>query len=252
MRITYDNGKVLTISGTDIPEPERVIAIDCSRSILSNLNWISKCTSLQTLYCEINKLTSLNGLENCTALKTLYCSKNKLVSLKGLENCTSLQTLWCTENKLTSLTGLENCTVLQNLVCKKNKLVSLQGLKNCTSLQRLWCNENNLTSLAGSENCKSLQNLYCEGNNLTSLPVFLTEFRSLHRFLYDNNPIETIPVQVVRFIQRIGNKQTSKYRVYTDGQNVHNSAIAKSIKTSINNLMNQPVNKSAQLKMIFT
>ena len=147
----------------------------------------------------------------------------------------------CSYNILTSLEGLENCTALTELDCSYSLLASLEGLENCTALTELICSCNSLTSLEGLENCTALTRLVFHSNNLTSLPPFLTGFRRLAYIDDRDNPIETIPLQVERFLQRIEDRQGSGVRLYTDGQNVHDSAVVKSVRTSLTEILKEEV-----------
>jgi Leucine-rich repeat (LRR) protein len=160
-----------------------------------------------------------------------------------LENCTALTELECSENRLTSLEGLENCTALTKLVCRDNDLTSLRGLENCTALTELDCSGNHLPSLEGLQNCTALTKLDCCINDLATLPQFIVNFRRLQTVDFIYNQIDYLPLQVQRFLQRIENRQTSMVRVYSDGQNVHNSTIVNSIKASLSEILSEEVVK---------
>jgi Leucine-rich repeat (LRR) protein len=188
-------------------------------------------------------LASLRGLENFSALTKLQCIGCGLTSLRGLENCTALTELDCSGNDLTSLEGLENCTALTKLDCTDNSLTSLEGLENCTTLTELDCSGNKLTSLEGLENCIVLTKLDCCINELSVLPEFIVNFRRLEYVEYIYNQIEYIPLQVQRFLERVKNRQASMVRVYSDGQNVHNSTIVNSIKVSLSEILSEEVVK---------
>jgi len=83
----------------------------------------------------------------------------------------------------------------------------------------------------------NLEYLELSNSNLTSLPLSLRNCRRLEMFYYDNNPIEYIPPQVQRFLNRMKNRAIQS--ISKDNQNVHNSAIQSSLNTSISNLMKE-------------
>jgi hypothetical protein len=152
----------------------------------------------------------LDGVEHLTNLTRLYCNNNQLRSLNGIEHLTNLTNLHCDGNQITSLNGIENLTNLTSLVCYTNQLTSLDGVEHLTNLTRLYCNNNQLTSLNGIQNLRQLGHLR-----------------------YDNNPIEHIPPNIIRILNRIQNGQN----VYGDGQNVHNHSIQESIRTSVKKIL---------------
>jgi Leucine-rich repeat (LRR) protein len=177
---------------------------------LDSLVGIKNITNLKILYCSYNQLGSLAGIENLTNLTTLYCGSNQLKNLLGFENLTNLTTLYCIGNQLSSLAGIENLTNLTELDCIGNQLSSLAGIENLTNLTELDCSYNQLGSLVGIENLTNLKVLY-----------------------YSDNPIDHIPPNLLRRLNKIKNGQN----IYADNQNVHNHSIQKSIRESIQNIL---------------
>ena len=203
------------------------------------MDWIQthtneKNTNIKKLYCYSNQLTSLpTELGLCTQLQYLYCSHNQLTSLPTeLGLFTQLQYLYCSYNQLTSLPSeLELFTQLQIFDCSYNQLTSLPTeLGLCTQLHRLYCDNNQLTSLPTELGlCTQLRTLVCFGNNLTSLPTELGLCTQLQYLDYSNNPIEYIPPNIVRLLNRNMNTQ----HIYNDTQSVHNHSIQQGIRNGI-------------------
>jgi Leucine-rich repeat (LRR) protein len=75
----------------------------------------------------------------------------------------------------------------------------------------------------------NLIKINCCINRLVSLPVTWTRLINLRTIYYNNNPIEYIPPN----IQRIINRQLMGQNIYNDAQNVHNHNIQTSIYKSI-------------------
>ena len=125
----------------------------------------------------------------------------------------------------------EKNTNIEKLYCFGNKLTSLPTeLGLCTQLQELNCSDNQLTSLPTELGlCTQLQYLYCFGNKLTSLPTELGLCTQLQYLDYSNNPIEYIPPNIVRLLNRNRNTQ----HIYNDTQSVHNHSIQQGIRNGI-------------------
>jgi Leucine-rich repeat (LRR) protein len=118
------------------------------------------------------------------------------------------------------------------LYCGSNKLSSLVGIEKLTNLTKLYCGFNQLSSLVGIENLTNLTRLYCGFNQLTSL-VEIENLTNLRTLWYSSNPIDHIPPNLLRRLNKIKNGQN----IYTDNQNVHNHNIQESIRESIQNIL---------------
>jgi len=82
-----------------------------------------------------------------------------------------------------------------------------------------------------------LRILHLSNNRMTKLPISLLESKHLDEFNYSSNPIENIHPLVDRWLNRLNGRITSNNKVYTDGQNIHNSSIQKSFRNSLENLL---------------
>jgi len=82
------------------------------------------------------------------------------------------------------------------------------------------------------------QSLSLKRNEITELPLSLLELRHLNYFYHTSNPIENIHPLVKRWLDRL-NRRTigGNNKVYSDGQNIHNSSIQKSFRNSLGNLL---------------
>jgi Leucine-rich repeat (LRR) protein len=115
------------------------------------------------------------------------------------------------------------------------------------NLQILNISHNNLTTIpAEIGNLINLQDLNLYNNKITTLPIEITNIRNVKVF-YVGNPIEYIPPQVIRYLER--NRTTQK--IYNDNQSVHNHSIQEGIKKSINYIMSiKPIYKLDNLNDI--
>ena len=97
---------------------------------------------------------------------------------------------------------------------------------------QLYIYDLNLISLVNLQNLVNLKKLYCHNNNLTNLND-IQNLNRLEYFNYSNNPIEHIPPNITRMLDRIKKGQN----IYGDSQNVHNHHIQESIRQSILNIL---------------
>ena len=111
-----------------------------------------------------------------------------------------------------------------------------------TQLTNLYLSYNNLTQLPVEIGLLTqLTKLYLVRNQLTHLPVEIGQLTQLTELYLTGNPIENLLNPIIqRVIQRIENRanRNNGNTIYTDTQNVHSSSIQRSIRNSINNLMN--------------
>jgi len=177
------------------------------------------------LHCNGNKLKTLPKLPN--TLHLLRCDYNYLTTLPELS--LTLEVLDCYDNNLITLPKLP--PTLQVLYCPFNQLTNLPELP--ISLKKLYCQCNKLIALPELQH--TLQVLHCVNNQLTNLPISLIRCRNLRDFRYSINEIEMSP-QITRFINNLRHKNINGYQIYNDGQNIHNSSIQESVRTSIERL----------------
>ena len=212
-----------------------LVKLECSWNRLEDLSGLEGCPMLVKLSCHHNRLSSIAHIQGCRLLTKILCYVNGITSLAGIENCSLLQELDCINNSLLTLTQLSSCNALQILVATGNRLQSLTGIEGCPNLEILECDRNHITTLAGLEHCLRIRILNCSHNEIQELGeiVYLRQLRSFH---YSYNPIMYQNIQVQRFIDGIVRVNT-KVSIYTDGQNVHDVCIQKTVCDSIKHLL---------------
>lgn len=246
-----------------------VLNIDFSNNNLNeydeNLNvfLLKSKTTLRKLMLHSNNFNSINIINNLTNIQTLYLSNNILpylnICLPKLEclvvskihnsdvlnqiaNCVNIKSLFCASNNITSIPStITNLKELKVFICGYNKISTLPSyLFSLTNLQQLSLSSNCINAI--EKNISTLANLsdfILSNNALTTLPAEITQLRNLQHFKYIGCPIEYIPPQLKRFLDRLeyrGNHQG----IYQDNQNVHNSNIQKCIKTCIEYILQIP------------
>lgn len=193
---------------------------------------IGNCPNLKYLNCKRNLLTELNEYP---MLEYLNCNINSLQQLSFYPKLINLE---CAGNHLISIPSYPN---LVGLNCSYNQITEIITYPNIVSLM---CNVNNITRI---DNQPNIVRLDCSYNKLTMLPN-ITTWETLQNFNYHANEIEYIPPNVVRFINRMKNK--NKFMtVYSDSQNVHNHNIQESIRHSIHNIIS--IKPTIGIDMVF-
>jgi len=253
---TTDNGAKLDLSYnnlTSLPEGifdklVNLVYFDLSYNKLKSLpeGIFDKLVNLVVFDLSYNKLKSLpEGIfDNIVNLEGLYLNNNHIGSLpEGIfDKLVNLVDFDLTYNKLKSLPEgiFDNLVNLKGLYLSWNFLDSLpEGIfDNLVNLKYLNIYYNKLTSLSEGifDNLVNLEELKLDNNNLISLPLSLRNCRRLHTLYYTNNPIEYIPPQLQRFLDRM---RKAIHSISKDNQNVHDSAIQRSLNTSISNLLKE-------------
>ena len=245
----------------DIENLTELTYLDCSTNYIEDITPILKLKKLKYLDVSINAITSLKGLNRLKELKYLDCSANLITSLykslpnnltsvkcnynqidslDGIEQCQKLETLYFFSNRILSLKNLNNLNNLKTLNCSGNFIKSLDGLNNLIELEFLDCGFNRITSLNPIRNLLNLHEILCDNNIISTSPTFLNDFNDLININIDSNPVRNND-EIVLLLYRINNRQSSTVKIYNDNQNVHNSAIVNAIKSSIKNIMKEPL-----------
>jgi Leucine-rich repeat (LRR) protein len=187
-------------------------------------------TKLQVLYLGNNQITEIKCLDHLTNLQIISLHNNHIKEIRGLDHFPDLQELWLSGNEITEINGLglDNLTNLQVLYLSHNQITKINGLDHLTNLQKLYLGHNNITEIGGLDHLPNLQNLWLDSNKITEIPLSIMNLRNLQDLYITNCQINQI---IRRFLDR--NNIKNKNTPYTDGQNVHDSQIVKSVQESI-------------------
>ena len=176
-----------------------------------------------------------------TKLTTLPKCVGQLVNLEriGLE----------LNNQLTSLPECVGQLVnLKSLYLSHNNFSTLPDcVGQLVNLESLDLSSNNFSTLPECVGqLVNLERLDLDNNNFSSLSPVLGNLQRLQKFYYATNPINHIPANVLRMINRTDTVQG----VYTDAQSVHNSSIQKSLLDSVNRLLAIPIRSREEDVMV--
>jgi len=175
-----------------------------------------------------NQITKIENLpEN---LQLLWLDYNQITKIENLTS--SIQELWLDNNQIIKIENLPNS--LRELHLHNNEITKIENLPD--SLQELYLYDNQIAKIENLP--RNLQHLDLSNNQITELPLSLLELRRICTFNYFNNPIEFIHPLVQRWLDRYNRRVIgSNNKVYSDGQNIHNSSIQKSFRNSLGNLL---------------
>ena len=183
--------------------------------------------NLQHLNLENNRITKIENLPS--SLQTLWLGNNQITKIENLPE--NLQVLYLFKNQITKIKNIPNS--LRILYLFNNQITKIENLP--INLQSLYLEHNQITEIENLPN--SLVTLHLWKNRITELPLLLLELRHLNDLICHNNPLENIHPLVQRWLDRLNRRVNDNNKVYSDGQNIHNSTIQKSFRNSLGNLL---------------
>jgi len=237
----------------------------------------NKLSTIPLAAVKLEKLLDLDLSENkfknfppavckLTNLKVLTMSNNMLKCLPS-EIC-NLVNLQCFNMEDNHLEGLPYTfgmlTNLESLHLSDNSITQLpQSFGNLSRLIDLDIRENQLTELPRSiGNLTNLEQIYLDDNELKTLPTELMKCESLHTIDCMGNQDMELPVNLRRFIDGIDDAKFGDFddddnsdaeydeetqTIYHDKQNVHDTTIQQSFRTSVLNLTNDKITETVSI-----
>jgi hypothetical protein len=200
--------------------------INCTYNNIIEINNCFELTNLKVIYCYNNKINNIPVFEN---VEIFDCHNNKITEFNNINGFKNITKLYCSHNLLTTLPDLHDLQNLKNINFSNNLLTTFPDIINLPNLEYIDCSHNLLTSLPEFKNLLNLSVINCSYNLLNSMPVWITlinlEIITLH-----NNPMEYIPPNIQRIIERNKNINSS---IYYDKQSIHNHHIQLCLKSSI-------------------
>jgi Leucine-rich repeat (LRR) protein len=211
--------------------------LNLSYNQLIEIKNLNKLASLQQLFLYNNQLTEIKELNALTSLQILNISNNQLTEIKNLDHLINLQQIYLYNNQITEIKNLDNLINLKKINLSTNQITEIKGLNTLTGLQNLNLNINKITEIKGINALLNLQKIQLSTNKITELPLSLCNLRNINHIVYNNNPIEYIPLPVKRWLNLLNRRITVNNMVYNDNQNIHNHHIQNSFQASLNNIL---------------
>jgi Leucine-rich repeat (LRR) protein len=261
-------------NGCDNEVGLKIISLDIKRGKNKLIpKEIGKLINLKLIFLTDNNLTEIpEEISNLKNLKVIYLDKNKLKEINEICNNTNIELLNLVDNEIKKMPiEIGNLINMEDLYMSNNKLKTIpKEIGNLIKMRVILLNNNNLKEipkeicnlinlekldLSNNEiieipkeigNLVNLKEINISNNFLTTIPIEITKIRNVI-ILYNNNPIEYMSPEVVRYINRF--KITQK--IYADRQSVHNNKIQKGIINAINYIMAiKPIYKMENIKEI--
>lgn len=267
LRTCYDlthieccNNRLRDLAGLE--SKSKLKSVKAWQNKITSLADLASCPALRVLNVSNNKirstallnsppsnhpeLTDLCVSNNCISkmiisapkLQILQCDGNMIHTL-DVTGCPVLGTINCGNNCIESIACLSHCNTLQTLCCRGNLLASLDGCQGLRNLTSLSCNSNYIENLKEIENCRRLTTLECVYNSITTIEHVI-RLGHLQTFDYARNPLGPLSPQIQNFLHMVTERANMGGSIYTNAENVMNTAVTDSIRTSIQNLMRDP------------
>ncbi len=206
--------------------------INCSNNKLVSLPKWSTLINLHIIWCPNNQIKYLNEWSTLLNLKIINLDNNHITSIPD-QVSNNLDVFYYRNNRIATLPEWSEHTYLKTIDCSYNQLIRLPEWLTLINLESISCNNNIITDLPEWTTLTNLYYINCSNNRITRLPTAWTNLLLLRHIHYYDNPIEYIPPNLLRII----NRQKTGQNIYNDNQSVHNHNIQQCLKDSINYLM---------------
>jgi hypothetical protein len=155
---------------------------------------------------------------------------NAIESSSGIEHLIHLETFDLSGNKINDISGIGKLIHLKKLVLHSNLIENIDEISTLTELTILHVSHNFIKDVTVTKDLIHLEQLHFIDNLIEKLPIYnkLTKLESIE---YKDNLFEKLDKINEIILSKLQN-------IYTDSENVHNTAIQNSIKESIVNVMN--------------
>jgi hypothetical protein len=204
----------------------KMVLLDLSNENLTKIPIIPN--DVTELHLQYNQITKIENLSN--SIQILWLNNNQITKIENLPE--NLQKLDSSYNQITKIENLPKN--IQTLYLDSNQITKIENLP--ANLQTLYLTNNQIIKIGNLP--RNLQILYLHINQITELPLSLLELRHLNVFYHTGNPIGYYHPLVQRWLERLNNGVIGgNNKVYSDGQNIHNSNIQKSFRNSLENLL---------------
>jgi Leucine-rich repeat (LRR) protein len=195
-----------------------IVEIDCTYNNIKKIpKEINQLTNLLFFDCSHNSITHLpNEVCQIIKLQSFHCSNNNIKQIpKEINQLTNLLFFDCSHNSITHIPK-EICQIVNLLIFN--------------------CSHNNIKYIPKEiGQLINLQSFYCSYNKIKDIPINIIKCRYLKKFYLHYNELEINPI-IQRFINRI--QYTDYFKIYLDGQNIHELSIQQSVRDSIMCLLN--------------
>lgn len=166
-------------------------AIDLAECGLTDINDLSYCFLVQSLFLQGNQITDITPLKGCTALQTLDLSGNNIADIGALSDMTKLSDLKLQKNHIYDLAPLEDKAAMEYLDISHNEVYEVYSLSNMGSLRQLYASYNSISDISSLATLTSLTTLELANNDIYDISV-LVNMTDLASLVLANNNIQSV------------------------------------------------------------
>ncbi|CAI1530725.1 hypothetical protein SEUBUCD650_0K00360 [Saccharomyces eubayanus] len=165
----YDN-KIKHIS-SNVNKLTKLTSLDLSFNKIKHIKNLDNLTQLENLFFVQNSISKIENLSSLKSLKNLELGGNNIHSIEAdsFEGLSNLEEIWLGKNFLPRLINLHPLHNLKILSIQSNKLKKIENLEALTNLEELYLSHNFITKIEGLEKNLKLTTLDVTSNKLTSL-----------------------------------------------------------------------------------
>jgi Leucine-rich repeat (LRR) protein len=161
----------------------------CDQNGLTEKQFSSECSGINTIEVFQAKLQSVASLEHFHQLETLNLISTAM-ELDGVNKLLHLRQLCIIECGITSINGLRHAVSLTNLNASSNNIQEIgDNLKNLTNLETLWINDNKIKEVTGLATLGRLKTLWLARNLIESFGTCFDKNTALRELNLADNRI---------------------------------------------------------------
>lgn len=184
---------------------------------ITNLNFISRCKSLEEISISNTDITELSGLKNLKKLKRINLQYNEILDISDIENLKKLNEVYLHYNKIEDISPLRNHNDIEILCLRNNNIKDISTLKNMENLTALELDNNNIQDISSLSTLRNLRNVYLSGNNISDISPLLS-LKNLEMIEIIDNPVTKDEEQINRLKEKFTDAEIITKAIELDDQ----------------------------------
>jgi len=165
-----------------------IVGLDVHDTGVANLEGLQYCSSLETLYLEMNRVDDIGPLAGIASLQSVSLGQNQISDISPLAGLTDIKHLLLDDNAVSDVNPLSGLTWLEVLSLSGNQIADISPVSNLACLWILTVENNQVNDISAVSGLHSLQSLSLGGNRIADISP-LTDLGSLSCLGLENNEI---------------------------------------------------------------
>ena len=189
------NQKTIDISGNSsvsnldpLSKLSSLKEINISGTPVNDLMPLRNLNELEMLNCSGTFVTSLEPLRYANKIKELHLNKTQIASIRLVSSYPALEFLDISNTPVDSLDALKELTSIRDVQCQNSMVKSLDALSGKDLLEFLNCSGTPVTDISPLKGCKKLKIIFFSNTKVSNLEP-LGELPDLTRIYCDNTPV---------------------------------------------------------------